>query len=73
MTISPDATHLVVKRGHRGRYRLTLIHEGVHLSGDFTLDGADRADRSHDAAALSRFRGAVSILAQRLEMVQVKP
>ena len=68
-----DPTHLVVKRGHRGRYRLTLIHAGVRMSADMTLDESGRAAKSNDAAALSRFRDAVSTLAQRLEVVQVKP
>ena len=73
MTDALDPTHLVVKRGHRGRYRLTLIHEGVRMSGDFTIEEANRAGKAHDALALSRFRDAVSTLAQRLELVQVKP
>ena len=73
MTDALDPTHLVVKRGHRGRYRLTLIHDGVRMSGDITLDEASRAGKVHDAAALSRFRDAVSTLARRLELVQVKP
>ena len=43
------------------------------MTGDITLDGAERAAKSHDAAALSCFREAISMLAQRLELVRVKP
>lgn len=63
---------LLVKRGHRGRYRIALRLDDVRVTGEVTVESS-RTSKSNDAVAIRRFREALSTLAERLETAQVKP
>ena len=52
--------YLVVKRGHLGRYRFTLLAENGRLSGEvrIEMDGAPRAEQdAHARAEILRLAG----------------
>jgi hypothetical protein len=53
-SLSPP--HLVIKRGHLGRYRFTLLTENGRVSGEVRVenDGAPRAEQ--DAVARAEVR-----------------
>ena len=65
--------HLVVKRGHRGRYRMTFIVNGVRMTGDLTVEGVEQADRTRDLDALAIFKQAAATLVASIPLACVKP
>lgn len=59
-------SHLVIKRGHHGRYRFSLMLGTSRLSGEVRIDTtAERA--AQDEAARIEIKRLVAALAARLE------